>query len=65
MLAFQRSAEELVHESERSWKEETTGPLLRDNTGKWRDGLSAWQVCLTEHVCSQAFEWFGYERQLR
>ena len=62
MLAFQRSAEELVHESERSWKEETIGPLLRDNTGKWRDGLSAWQVCLTERVCGQAFKWFGYER---
>jgi hypothetical protein len=61
MTAFQRSAEELVHESERSWKEETTGPLLRENTGKWRDRLSAWQVCLTECVCSEAFEWFGYE----
>jgi hypothetical protein len=61
MLAFQRSAEELVHESERGWKEETTGPLLRDNTGKWRDGLAAWQICLTEHVCSKAFEWFEYE----
>lgn len=62
MLAFQRSAEELVHESERSWKEETTGPLLRDNTGKWRKGLSDWQVRLTEQVCNKAFEWFDYER---
>jgi hypothetical protein len=62
MLAFQRSAEELVHESERAWKEETTGPLLRDNTGKWRKGLSDWQVRLTERVCSKAFEWFDYER---
>lgn len=62
MLAFQRSAEELVHESERSWKVETTGPLLRDNTGKWRKGLSAWQIRLTERVCSRAFQWFEYER---
>ncbi len=62
MLAFQRSAEELVHDTERSWKKETTGPLLRDNAGKWRNGLSNWQVCLTERVCSKVFEWFDYER---
>jgi len=62
MIAFQRSAEELVHESERSWKKETTGPLLRDNTGKWCKGLSDWQVRLTEQVCNKAFEWFDYER---
>lgn len=60
MLAFQRAAEELVHESERSWKEETTGPLLRDNSGKWRKGLSNWQVRLTEQVCIKAFDWFDY-----
>lgn len=62
MLAFQRSAEELVDESERSWKEETTGPLLRDNTEKWREGLSPWQIRLTEKICGNAFEWFGYKR---
>lgn len=62
MLTFQESAEELVDESERAWKEETTGPLLRDNTGKWRKGLSDWQVRLTERVCSKAFEWFDYEQ---
>jgi len=62
MFAFQQSAEELVHESERSWKEETTGPLLRDKTGKWCKGLSDWQVRLTEQVCNKAFEWFDYER---
>lgn len=62
MLAFQSSAEELVHESEYSWKKETMGPLLRDNSGKWREGLSGWQVCLTEQICNKAFECFGYER---
>jgi hypothetical protein len=62
MLAFQSSAEELVHENEHSWKKETTGPLLRDNTGKWRKGLTPWQVCLIEWVCNEAFDWFGYER---
>lgn len=62
MLAFQQSAGELVHESERAWKIETMGPLLRDNIGKWQNGLTDWQVQLTEHVCSEAFDWFGYER---
>jgi hypothetical protein len=62
MLTFQHSAEELVHESERGWKEETTGPLLRDNTGKWRDGLTSWQICLTERVRRKTFEWFKYEQ---
>jgi hypothetical protein len=63
MLDFQRSAEELVDESERGWKEETTGPLLRDNTGKWRKGLSEWQVRLTERMCTKTFEWFDYEKK--
>lgn len=62
MLAFQKSAEDLVHENERAWKEETTGPLLRDNMNKWQDGLSDCQIVLTEKVCSKAFDWFGYER---
>lgn len=62
MLAFQRSAEELVQESERAWKVETMGPLLRNNIGKWQNGLTDGQVRLTEHVCSKAFDWFEYER---
>jgi hypothetical protein len=61
MLAFQESAEALVGEKERDWKEETTGPLLQNNTEKWRGRLSPWQIRLTERVCAPAFDWFGYE----
>ncbi len=61
MLAFQESAEALVGEKEQDWKEETTGPLLQNNTGKWRGRLSPWQIRLTERVCAPAFDWFGYE----
>jgi hypothetical protein len=61
MLAFQEPAEALVGEKERDWKEETTGPLLQDNTEKWRGRLSPWQIRLTEQVCAPAFDWFGYE----
>ncbi len=61
MLAFQESAEALVGEKERDWKAETTGPLLQDNTEKWRGRLSPWQIRLTERACAPAFDWFGYE----
>jgi len=62
MLEFNRSAKELVSESEISWKKETLGPLLKDNHGKWKQSLSDWEIALTEMVCTDAFEAGGYEK---
>ena len=62
MLNFGDSARELVDERELSWKRETFGPLLANNSGKWRDGLSQRQVAYTESTCAETFKEFGYER---
>ncbi len=62
MLEFSASAATLVAQRELPWKKETLGPLLADNTGKWREGLTTTQVRYTERVCSEAFDELGYQR---
>jgi hypothetical protein len=61
MLAFQEKAKELVSEEEKQWKKKTMGPLLKNNTGKWKGKLEPWEVALTERLCRQAFEIGGYQ----
>jgi hypothetical protein len=60
MLAFQEKAKELVSDEETQWKKETMGPLLKNNTGKWKGKLEASEVALTESLCQQAFTIGGY-----
>ncbi len=55
MLSFSDSAKRLVAPSEMSWKSETMGPLLTNNSEKWRRELSPWQVQVIERVCENAF----------
>jgi hypothetical protein len=62
MLSFSASAKRLVDPSEVSWKSETFGPLLKDNSEKWRAELSDWQVQVIERVCEDAFRSNKYER---
>ena len=62
LSSFGDSARELVDESEIAWKRETMGPLLKNNSGKWRRELSPWQVHLAEKICVSAFDELGYER---
>ncbi len=62
MLAFGRSAGQLVAEEEMQWKKETLGPLLTENKGKWHKVLSPRQIFFTEIVCSNVFDEFGYRR---
>lgn len=59
---FGRSAQRLVDQREMSWKKETLGPLLSDNSGKWREGLTPLQVRLVEGVCVESFGELGYAR---
>ena len=61
MLSFQDKAKELVSEEEKQWKKETMGPLLKNNTGKWKGKLTVKEVALTEKLCEQAFHIGGYE----
>lgn len=60
MLNFQDKAKELISEEEMQWKKETMGPLLKNNTGKWKGKLSDWEVALTERLCVQSFKLGGY-----
>lgn len=61
MLEFGESAKELVADRELDWKRETLGPLLSNNTEKWRAGLTPFQVRLTERVARESFRDLGYE----
>jgi hypothetical protein len=61
MLSFQEKAKELVSEEETQWKKETMGPLLKNNTGKWKGKLAYWEVALTEKLCKQAFKIGNYK----
>lgn len=61
MLDFHGAAANLVSPAELAWKSETLGPLLTQNAGKWRDGLSAWEAIVTERVCIDAMATGGYE----
>jgi hypothetical protein len=60
MLDFGDAAKKLVSKEEVSWKKETFGPLLSGNKEKWREGLSAREIVLTELCCRQAFRIGGY-----
>ncbi len=65
MLDFSASAKSLVDSRERAWKSETLGPLLRNNTSKWRTDLSKRQVRFVEAVSRTAFADLSYERSER
>lgn len=55
MLEFSSSSKELVSESELQWKKETLGPLLKNNSNKWKNNLSNDQIGLIQHVCKNVF----------
>lgn len=60
MLSFGEAARKLVAQSEISWKKETFGPILADEKGKWKNGLSDREIYLTELCCKEAFRVGGY-----
>lgn len=65
MLEFQKSATDLVSDSEYSWKKETMGPLLRFNTDKWRLKLTKVEAFLVDHSCTDKITNLGYSRKVR
>lgn len=62
MLSFQETAAKLVAEEEKQWKMETLGPLLTNNSGKWKGKLLDSEVALTELLCTEAFHLGGYKK---
>lgn len=65
MLDFAESSQGLVSASEMDWKKETLGPLLSKNAGKWKKGLTPWEVALTERTCTEVFRLVGYQKSGR
>lgn len=60
MLDFGNAAKSLVSTSELSWKKETLGPILTQNIGKWKTGLTRREVALADLCCREAFRLGGY-----
>lgn len=59
MLDFTGTSKRLVSPDEMPWKKETLGPLLVNNSRKWPDCLSRWEVLLTETTCREGVEACG------
>lgn len=60
-MEFQKSSERLVSENELQWKKETLGPLIRENTNKWRGSLNIRQVRIIETLCKRSMKAWGYQ----
>jgi len=54
MLSFGNAAKKLVRPDEMSWKKETLGPLMTDNTQKWETKLNSLQIFVTNLACREA-----------
>jgi hypothetical protein len=65
MLEFASTAKKLVRPEELSWKKETLGPILKDNTEKWRSELSDWEIALSESLSTDLLAEQGYPRSDR
>jgi len=61
MLNFQQQAKKLVANDEISWKKETIGPLLTNNSSKWKDEMDSPIIKLTEYCCDIAMVKGSYE----
>lgn len=59
---FGKVARELVSETEIEWKQETMGPLLKDNMQKWRTALKAKEIYLTELCCQEIINHADYTK---
>ncbi len=60
MLDFKHSANELIKESEVSWKKETLGPLLQKNVDKWKKELTNQQLFVIETICRNELKRLNY-----
>lgn len=59
-LSFQNAAKSLVASEEVQWKKETLGPLLKENSEKWRTELTPQNVKLIDYICRESIHYWGY-----
>ncbi len=62
MLNFGHYSEHLVSDDEYSWKKETLGPLLTNNTNKWEGNLKNWEVAIIERLSGNIFTKGKYKK---
>jgi len=62
MLEFQNSSTQLVQKEELQWKKEALGPLLKNNTGKWKNELTQMEIHATENFCSDTMRDMNYPK---
>lgn len=62
MLEFSGAAARLGGGKTEEWKQTTLGPLLSKNSNKWREGLTSYQIAVTEGACTPWFSRFDYLR---
>jgi hypothetical protein len=60
MLQYYRNVQSIVTNDEMPWKKNVFKPVLKDNTQKWKQGLSKWRVLAIEGACVQQFRDLGY-----
>lgn len=64
MLEFGHAARRLGRGETEIWKAETLGPLLKNNTGKWREGLTPQMTGLVETVYRLWMQRYGYQNSV-
>ncbi len=52
MLTYYRSADQIIHPDEAAWKQNVMQPILKDNVGKWRQGLS----CVYQYLIQESLK---------
>jgi hypothetical protein len=62
MLEFSKSAKDIIDDSEMQWKKEALGPLLQNNTNKWRNRLTERQILVVENCCKEVFNEETYQK---
>jgi len=61
MLEFNRRADDLVFSDELQWKKNLFSPLLKGNSGKWKEQLKPCEIALVEGAYQNEMKELGYE----
>lgn len=61
MLTYYKSSDTLFDENRETWKKNIKQPILKGNTNKWKNELSASEVYLIEHFLHQDFVRLQYD----
>jgi len=63
MVEYHKNAGELIADDERAWKENVFKPVVKNNTDKWKTGLSSFQIALVQQVVTFPFQELNYKKE--